>query len=198
MPSSVADFDRGLRLGDRLGLRALRRATVGETTGRVLEVGCGTGLNLAHYSSRASVVGIEPDEARLALAATRVVESPAAVELFAGSAEALPFLPHSFDAAVATLVFCSIPTPERALAELRRVLVPGGAVRLLEHVRVARPLVGAFQDAVAPLWYRLADGCHPNRDTLGSIRDAGLVVDHVDTYLGGLLLAIQARTPTSG
>jgi ubiquinone/menaquinone biosynthesis C-methylase UbiE len=119
----------------------------------------------------------------------------ARVALCAASAQTLPFPAASFDAAAGTLVFCTVPDPARALAELRRVLVPGGEVRLLEHVRLAHPLVGEFQDAIAPLWYRLTAGCHPNRDTVAILEASGLVVEDVVPHLGGLVVGIRARAP---
>jgi ubiquinone/menaquinone biosynthesis C-methylase UbiE len=194
LPSPAA-FDASMRLWNRLGLGALRRWTTAPLRGRVLELGCGTGLNLEHYPAAAAVLGLEPDAARLALAVPRAASAAASVTLCAASAESLPFPAASFDAAAGTLVFCTIPDPARALAELRRVLVPGGELRLLEHVRLAHPLVGAFQDAIAPLWYRLAEGCHPNRDTVGTLRAAGFAVEETVPHLGGLVLGIRARAP---
>src|SRR4051812_26061470 len=162
-----------MRLWNRLGLGAWRRWTAAPLHWRMLALGCGTGLNLEHYAAEARVLGLEPDETRLGLAAPRAATAAAEVTLCGASAERLPFRAASFDAAGGTLVFCTIPDPARALAELRRVLVPGAEVRLLEHVRLAHPLAAAWQDAIAPLWARLVEGCHPNRDTVGSLREAG-------------------------
>lgn len=108
------------------------------------------------------------------------------VTVVAGHADALPAPDGSFDAAVASLVLCSVPDQSSALAELARVLRPGGQLRFYEHVRSGRPVVGRAEDLIAPVWSRLAGGCHPNRDTAAAIRAAGFVIDDVERVPFGL------------
>ena len=100
-------------------------------------------------------------------------------------AEALPFDDESFDTVVATLMLCSVDDPARTLAEAHRVLVPGGEIRFVEHVKSDHSRWAFFQNATAPLWKHFAAGCHPNRDTLQSVVDAGFELEDADHFLFG-------------
>jgi ubiquinone/menaquinone biosynthesis C-methylase UbiE len=104
------------------------------------------------------------------------------VRVLAGHATALPFEDNRFDAAVASLVLCSIPDMRAALAEMRRVLKPDGELRFFEHVRSEKPWFGRLQDAITPLQSRIGGGCHPNRDTAAAIRAAGFDIDKLDRF----------------
>lgn len=142
-------------------------------------------MNFGYYPPGTEVVGIEPDPHMLKRAQTRAARLGRPVVLLAEGAEDLPFPDASFDVTVATLVFCTIADPDRALAELRRVLRPGGQLRFLEHVRAASARWARFQDFVTPLWKRIGAGCHPNRDTVGAIARAGLRIEALDHYAFG-------------
>jgi SAM-dependent methyltransferase len=143
----------------------------------VLEIGAGTGLSFPHYPAAVEeVVALEPDEGMATRAARRAGESERRITLVAGSAEDLPFEDASFDWAVAMLVFCTVSDPARALAEVRRVLRPGGGLLFLEHVRSAEPRRARWQDRLERPWGFVAQGCHPNRDTVGTIGAAGFAV----------------------
>ena len=142
------------------GLAKWRRWLVGGAKGRTLEVGCGTGRNLARYEGAGPLIALEPDADALKKARTR----QGSALLVRGSAEALPFREGTFDTVVSSLVFCSVPRPEVGLAEVRRVLRADGELRMLEHVR-SDGWYGPVQDFIQPAWTRVAGGCHPNRRT---------------------------------
>jgi ubiquinone/menaquinone biosynthesis C-methylase UbiE len=162
---------------DEAGERENRIELVGEARGRVLEVGSGNGLNFEHYRVASGVVAMEPDATMLRMAAPRVRAAGAPVVFVRGVAERLPFQDGSFDTVVASLVLCTVRAPSRAARELARVLRPGGEVRFLEHVRSTSRAWAGVQDAVEPVWSFFAGGCHPNRDTLSTLRAAGFSVE---------------------
>ena len=167
---------------ERAGLAGVRARLAGALTGEVIEVGCGTGLNFSHYPAGAAVTAIEPlDEFRNA-AAQRASEAAARIAVHDGDAQALPFEDGRFDAALSTLVFCSVADATRGLKELYRVLKPGAPVRFFEHVRSERPLGALLQDLSNPLWSWLMDGCNLNRDTVTAIGDAGFTIEQVQAH----------------
>jgi len=175
-----------------LGLARTRARIVSRLEGRVLEVGVGTGLNLVHYGPQATVIGIEPDPYMLRRAAKRRAAACADVSLLAADGEALPFRTASFDAVVATLVFCTIADPAAAACEVRRVLRPGGAFHFVEHVRAQSRWLGWLQDAIDPVWSRLFAGCHLNRDTVDVFRRQGLRIERFTASKRGLVIRGEA------
>lgn len=184
-PIFAALYDLILRPHERKFLGTHRARLVGGVTGRVLEVGVGTGINFGYYSAAAEVVGIEPDPYMLRRAQVRADRLGRQIKLLPDDAEQLAFPDASFDVAVATLVFCTIPNPDRALAELRRVLHPGGQLRFLEHVRAKTSGWARFQDLVTPIWKLIGGGCHPNRDTVRTIERAGFRIEDLQHYAFG-------------
>ena len=171
-----------------------RRSMVRPARGRVLEIGAGTGLDFRHYESDVTVVGTDVDAGMLARARARAATASATVLLVAADAEALPFREDAFDDAVVGLGVCTIPHPEDALAEVRRTVRAGGAVRLLEHVRAPNQLAARLQDWLTPAWQRLAGGCHLNRDAVTIVKRSGLEVERVTPHARGFVLEIVART----
>ena len=160
-----------------------RRRLLAGLTGRVLEVDAGNGLNFPHYPATvAEVLAIEPERylRRQALAAAR--QAPVPIRVVAGTAEALPAPDGAVDAVVASLVLCTVADPERALAEVRRVLRPGGRLRFYEHVRAKDPRLARWQDRLERPWGWLVGGCHPNRDTVTAITAAGLRLVQLDRF----------------
>jgi ubiquinone/menaquinone biosynthesis C-methylase UbiE len=171
------------------GELALREEVTHAAEGRTLEIGFGVGSNWPFLPADVEYVGIEPDPHMRKRAAAHV---PAGRELTLsdGNAESLEFPDESFDTVIGTLVFCTIGDPRRALAEIRRVLKPGGDFRFLEHVRAENRLGAAVQDAIRPVWSRLGGGCNPNRNTLALIRAAGFETTGIRNVKVGPLPAI--------
>lgn len=178
---------------DALGLWKLRAKTVGAAAGRVLEVGVGSGLNVRHYRGVTEVVGLDPDPVLLAKARRRAAAAPFVVRLVRGDCQALPFPDASFDTVVETLIFCTVPDALRGLEELRRVVRPGGVIRLLEHVRSPYRRTGRFQDLVAPVWAWAFGGCRPNRDTVPLVRRAGIVIERESRYGNDVVVVLEWR-----
>ncbi|MFB4287800.1 class I SAM-dependent methyltransferase [Nonomuraea sp. ATR24] len=162
---------------------ALRERLLAGLTGRVIEIGAGNGLNFPHYPAGVrEVVAVEPDHLLRAAAERAAARAPVTVRVVPGHAGALPGGPGAYDAAVLSLVLCTVPDPAATLAEVRRLLAPGGELRYFEHVRSPRPVRGALQDLITPLWRRVGGGCHPNRDTAAAIRAAGLLVEEQRSF----------------
>jgi ubiquinone/menaquinone biosynthesis C-methylase UbiE len=156
----------------------LRARLLEGASGRVLEIGAGTGANLPHYPAAIDeLVLTEPNEAMLERARRRGATAARPATLVQASAQELPFPDESFDTVVSTVVLCSVPDQAAALREVRRVLRPGGKLLFVEHVRSDDPRVAKWQDRLDPLWRRLADGCHPNRTTKAALEDAGFAVE---------------------
>lgn len=155
-----------------------RRRVVGAAEGRVLEVGLGSGLNLPLYGpSVRQVIGLEPSPELLRMARDRAAVAAVAVELLEAFAEAIPLDAGSVDTVVTTWTLCTIPDAPRALAEMRRVLKPGGSLLFVEHGRSPEPGVARWQDRLDPLWGRVAGGCHLNRKIDGLIAHGGFRID---------------------
>jgi ubiquinone/menaquinone biosynthesis C-methylase UbiE len=170
----AAMYDRMMKDTEEAGLRDHRRAIVGRATGRVLEIGAGTGLNLDHYGPEVTeLVLTEPEEPmarRLRAKATRG-------EVVDAGADHLPFPDGSFDTVVSTLVLCTVPDPDRAIAEIKRVLKPGGRLLFIEHVRSHDAKSAKWQDRLTPVWRFVGHGCHPNRDTAATLTRAGFELE---------------------
>lgn len=169
-------------LNDRLarhpGVERLRTEALAPARGRVLEIGFGTGLNLGHYPPTIrDLTAVEPSDGMLARAEPRIAAAPFQVQVVSGTAEALPFADGAFDTAVSTLTLCTVKDPDRALAELRRVLRDDGQLLLMEHGLAADPGVARWQERLDWLQARVACGCHLNRDILRIARDQGFRFD---------------------
>lgn len=152
-------------------------------TGRVLELGCGDGAHFPLYPETVTeLVGVEPEENLIERAEAAAADARCPARIVPGFAEALPADDGEFDAAVAALVLCSVADQQAALAELMRVIRPGGELRFFEHVRAAARLHAAAQLAVQPAWSRLGGGCHPARNTERAIRDAGFEIERIERF----------------
>jgi ubiquinone/menaquinone biosynthesis C-methylase UbiE len=193
----AAIYDRALAGVERKGLADLRAELLSEASGRTLEIGAGTGHNLPHYPEAVTeLVLAEPDPHMARRLRAHVEESPPGppVEVIEAPAEDLPFDDASFETVVATLVFCTVDDPVRAIAEARRVLRPGGALLFLEHVRSQRSGLARWQDLIERPWGWVAGGCHPNRPTDQTLAAAGFWIERLDRgALNGALPPMRPR-----
>jgi ubiquinone/menaquinone biosynthesis C-methylase UbiE len=156
----------------------MRERVVTKAHGTVAEIGFGSGLNLPYYDPAkvGRLIGIDPDPSMLGIARKRLAGVRLPVELIEGRAEALPLADGSVDTAVVTYALCTIPDPQSALREIRRILKSGGRLLFIEHERSAEPWRSRWQDLLNGAWGRIAGGCHLNRNPLQLIEDAGFVV----------------------
>jgi SAM-dependent methyltransferase len=170
-------------------ITAQRRKVVPLATGRVLEIGMGSGLNLAHYDPARveKVWGVDPAVELQEWSRRRAAAaSGLAVEMQTGSAEALPFDAGAFDTVVTTFTLCSIPDAARAVREMRRVLRRGGRLLFAEHGLSADDGVARWQNRLNGAWHALSGGCNMNRPIATLLRDGGFALERVETaYLPG-------------
>ncbi len=177
-------YDRMTAGTERAGLGGMRRELLAGARGRVLELGAGTGHNLPYYTSEVTeLVMTEPDPhmaSRLRDGLAKEGTAAGKPSVVVSPAEDLPFDDDSFDTVVATLVLCTVGDPQRALAEARRVLVEGGRLLFIEHVRSTSPRRAWWQDRLERPWGFLAAGCHPNRATDQLLAGAGFWIDSIE------------------
>ena len=159
-----------------------RRELLARVRGKVLEVGVGTGKNFPYYPEGVDVTGIDIADKMLIRARLRAGNLGFPIHLLEGDVQSLPFPENSFDTAVATFVFCSVPDPVLGLKELGRVVVPDGEILLLEHVRIDKPAIGFMMDIMNPFFLRFI-GPNINRRTVENVRKAGLCIEKI-THLG--------------
>jgi ubiquinone/menaquinone biosynthesis C-methylase UbiE len=177
-------FDRLASKDEERGQAELRRELLAGLSGRVVEVGAGNGLNFPHYPATVEeLVAVEPEAYLRDRAAEAARTAPVPIRVTDGLAGQLPLEDESFDAAVVSGVLCSVPAQDATLADLRRVLRPGGELRFYEHVHAATPVRRAVQNVVNVVWPRLMGGCNLNRDTLASIERSGFTVERSRSFL---------------
>jgi ubiquinone/menaquinone biosynthesis C-methylase UbiE len=174
-------YDPLLWIGERAGMAKRREQLLGRASGRVLELGAGTGLNLPHYpDGLEELVLSEPAAPMVSRLERRVHRDGRSCRVVAASAESLPFEGDSFDTVVSTLVLCTVDDPERVIGEVERVLRPGGKLLFLEHVRSDSGRLAKWQDRLERPWHAFAAGCHANRPTVELLRDSSLEIDTVE------------------
>jgi ubiquinone/menaquinone biosynthesis C-methylase UbiE len=173
-------YDRAMAATEAGGLAAERAALLATADGRVLELGAGTGLNLGYYPAAVrELVLTEPDAPMLRRLQPRAAARTPPATIVRAPAEQLPFADASFETVVTTLTLCTVRDLPAALAEVRRVLVPGGRLLFLEHVRAQDARAARRQDLLAPIQRRVGHGCHCNRATVAAIEAARFELQHV-------------------
>lgn len=181
--SQASLYENVMDRADAAGLASHRAALVRGLSGRVLEIGAGTGRMFRFYERDVDLVALEPDDDFAAHAAEAKAAAACRVEIVEGRAEQLPFEDGSFDAVVVALVLCSVEHPDRVVAEVHRVLRPGGELRVLEHVKSPRRVAGALMHAFDPVWLKLnGQGCHMDRDPIPVLERAGFAVEVTETF----------------
>ena len=170
-------YDPFLWLGETAGMRRRRRTLLGDACGRVVEIGAGTGLNIAHYPEEVTeLVLIEPEPGMRRRLSRRVQRHGRVARIVGAPAEHLPLADASVDTVVSTLALCTVGEPETALREIARVLRPGGQLLFIEHVRASSRLLAACQEKLLEPWRRFAGGCLCNRPTVELMRACGFPV----------------------
>lgn len=172
-------------------MTALRGRYVPRARGDVLEIGIGSGLNLPHYSDEVtSITGVDPSAELNEMARERAARLNKPVNVIGVSGESLPADDNSFDSIVCTWTLCSIPNPYRAIAEMRRVLRPGGELYFVEHGRSDDAGIARWQARIEPLWKIMAGGCHLTRRADQMLADAGFaILEKTTGYVPGPKIA---------
>jgi ubiquinone/menaquinone biosynthesis C-methylase UbiE len=176
-----AIYDPLLWVGERVGMAQRRSALLSQATGRVLELGAGTGLNLPHYPDNLEeLVLTEPSPPMVGRLESRAKKAGIPSSVMVADAERLPFEDDSFDTVVSTLVLCTVDDPQQAINEIARVLRPGGKLLFLEHVRSDSRRLARWQDRLHRPWHAFAAGCNANRPTVDMLRESPLRVEGVE------------------
>ena len=171
-------YDPILSVGEWAGMRRRRQELLARACGRTLELGSGTGLNLAHYPDDLDeLILTEPDDAMRKRLEKRLRRSKRSARVLDAPAEHLPLADNSIDTVVSTLVLCTVDAPDLALEELMRVLRPGGQLLFIEHVRAESARLAHWQDRLAGPWRRFAVGCRCNRATVALMEASGLELE---------------------
>jgi len=168
---------------DADGFGELRTKLVSDIQGEILEIGTGTGAMFPYYGPQAKVTATEPDEEYRAAAEEAAEEAKALIRVLPGAGEELSFEDGTFDVVTASTVLCSVVSPTKTLAEIKRVLRPGGQIRLLEHVRSEHWFAGPLMKLLNPIWLRINKmGCNWDRETVNLVREAGFTILSVESY----------------
>lgn len=182
-PGFARLYERLSAVAEAKGASEHRREALAGLAGRVVEVGAGTGHNFRHYPETVNeVIAVEPEPYLRARAEEAARNAPVDVRVVDGTADRLPAHDGEFDAAVFSLVLCSVADQRAALAEAKRVLKPGAEIRLFEHVRAEGPRMATWQRRIDAVWPYLGGGCHTSRDTMRVVNDCGFSVEAVRRF----------------
>jgi ubiquinone/menaquinone biosynthesis C-methylase UbiE len=193
---SAPGYDKQIAFLEKIWFGGGREWLGARAQGRVLEVAIGTGLSLAHYPADVTITGIELSPAMLAIAKQRAVDLGRDVDLHTGDAQALPFPDEAFETVVCALSLCTIPDPAAAIGQMKRVLVPGGRLLLLDHIASTWPPVRAVQWLLERLTIRAA-GEHFTRRQLPLVEAAGFELVEVERLKAGSIERVFARKPAT-
>ncbi|MEH7074625.1 class I SAM-dependent methyltransferase [Neobacillus drentensis] len=172
--------------------KRIRKELLSQATGNVLELGSGTGINFPFYNVAATVTAIEPSQYMIEQSFSKQKQAVIPIEIVQASAEELPFAANTFDTVVATLVFCTIPNPEKAILEMKRVCKPEGKILLFEHVKMQNQFLSSLQDWLTPVWKKICDGCCLNRDTIDLLSSHDISITEVQKYYRDLFVFAEA------
>jgi ubiquinone/menaquinone biosynthesis C-methylase UbiE len=178
---------------ERRKFKRVRHDLLKSATGKVLEIGSGTGVNLPLYRNVDHVIAIEPSQHMIEQSLSKLKLASVPIEVVNASAERLPFEDHTFDTIVATLVFCTIPNVDEAINELKRVCKPNGKILLFEHVKMENTVLSSMQEGLTPLWKKICDGCCLNRETLKAFTSHGLKIERVEKFYKDLFIVAELR-----
>lgn len=170
-----------------------RRKLVNQATGKVLEIGGGTGINFPLYKKCDEVITIEPNPYMIEKAKVRQQQASVPIQIIKNKGEQLPFPDNHFDTIVITLVLCSVDNMEQVLQECKRVLKPSGKLLVLEHIKMEQPFFAGLQHLLTPVWKHIADGCHLNRNPEKLIKECGFEIVSRKKYLSSLVISLTAR-----
>jgi ubiquinone/menaquinone biosynthesis C-methylase UbiE len=194
MDIPAAFFDAFMYPLETGSLGSRRARLLPGASGVVLEVGAGTGVNLAYYPCEGLADLYVMDLSVSTTVYRRSEDGCLNPTILDGDVQHLPFEDGFFDTVVFTLVFCSVADPERGLAEVHRVLKPGGRIIFIEHVLPdGKPVLATSLRAITPVWKHVSGNCHLDRDTLASIRGAGFEIEELERFAGGIMIAGTGR-----
>lgn len=186
-----AVYDCVMKLIEWPKLDQARRKLAQTTHGHVLDIGSGTGMNFPFFHQAERVDAIEPNAMMIEKSKKRKEQALVPLHIHQAYAESLPFPNATFDSIICSLVFCTIPDPEKALQEIERVAKDGATILFLEHVKMEHPFAATLQNVTNPVWKRIADGCHLNRDTLATIQESNLIIKEIRPYYKGLFISVS-------
>ena len=190
--ASAAEYDRAIAFSERLFFGDGRAWACSQAHGQVLEIAIGTGRNLPFYPANVQITGIEISPAMLKIASQRAQSLGRQVELVGGDAQVLPFPDQHFDSVVCTISLCSIPDERQAIAEVWRVLRPGGYFIALEHVRSPNPIIRGRERLLEPLAVR-TQADHLLREPVETVQEAGFSIEYLKRLKLGIVERLIAR-----
>ncbi|NWQ42697.1 class I SAM-dependent methyltransferase [Bacillus sp. EB106-08-02-XG196] len=173
--------------------KRIRSELLKGASGKVLELGSGTGINFPLYDNVDTVIAIEPSQPMIDQSLSKQKSAVVPIEIVNASAENLPFEDCTFDTVVATLVFCTIPNVEMAINEVKRVCKPDGKILLFEHVKMGNATLSKMQESLTPFWKKVCDGCCLNRETLKAFSNQGLEIERVEHFYKDLFVVAALR-----